>query len=146
MSRFIVSTILFATAILPSGCGLLGNLAPQPLTTVRLVNNGEFDVRVTVVFDDQQDAPRELLTEFGTALQFTLSPGQSTSFSRDCDEIQAITLDNAELRIIGGVGPSFDSEVFRDGSDFNCGDVIEFSFDHSDILVDFDADVAILTE
>jgi hypothetical protein len=146
MSRLIVSTILLAIAIVPSGCGLLDNLVPQPLTTVRLVNNGQFDVRVTVVFDDEQDAPRELLTEFGTALEFTLSPGESTSFSRDCDQIQAITLDNAELRIIGGVGPGFDSEVFRDGSDFNCGDVIEFSFDHSDILVDFDADVAILTE
>lgn len=129
-----------------AGCNLLGLVVPKPETTVRLVNNGNFDVRVTVVFDDEQDVPREALTEFGNALQFTLAPGESTSFSRDCDEIQAITLDNAELRIIGGIGPNFDSEVFRDGDDFNCGDVIQFTFDHSDILVDFDADVAVLSE
>lgn len=148
MNRLTQLTIPAACAIVLalSGCNLLGNLAPQPETTVRLLNNSDFDVRVTVVFDDEQDAPRELLTEFGTALQFTLSPGESTSFSRDCDEVQAITLDNAELRIIGGVGPSFDSDVYRDGSDFGCGDVIEFTFDHSDIIVDFDADVAVFTE
>jgi hypothetical protein len=108
-----------------------------------LINDGDFDVHVTVVYNDEQDTPRAALTEFGTALEFTLAPGETTSFSRDCDQIQAITLDNAELRVFGGVGPSFDSDVFRDGSDFGCGDVIEFTFDHSDILVDFDAQMSV---
>ena len=146
MNRSTASVLGIVAALVLPGCNLAGFLIPQPLTTVRLVNNSEFDVRVTVVFDDEQDVPREVLTEFGNSLQFTLAPGESTSFSRDCDEIQAITLDNAELRIIGGLGPSFDSEVFRDGEDFGCGDVIEFTFDHSDLLVDFDADVTITSE
>lgn len=139
----LAGAVLAAAAFASLGCDFLGALIPQPETTVRLVNNGNFDVRVTVVYDNEQDAPRDALTEFGTALQFTLAPGESTSFSRDCDAIQAVTLDNAELRIIGGIGPSFDSDVLRDGSDFGCGDTITFTFDHSDILIDFDADTAV---
>lgn len=142
-SAIFAGAILAATGFSMGGCGLLGTLIPQPLTTVRLVNNSDFDVRVTVVYDDEQDTPRAALVEFGNALEFTLAPGESTSFSRDCDQIQAITLDNAELRVVGGFGPSFDSDVFRDGDDFGCGDVIEFTFDHSDVLVDFDAEIAV---
>lgn len=126
-----------------SGCGLLLDIVNPPITTVRLVNNADFEVRVVLYYDDEQDAPRDLLTEFGVRMELTLAPGETASFTRDCAELQALVIDNAELRVIGQVGPEADTEVLRDGRDFDCRDVITFTFDHSPLLVDFDVGVAI---
>ncbi|MGE0480439.1 MAG: hypothetical protein AB7Q17_08200 [Phycisphaerae bacterium] len=125
------------------GCGLLLDVVNPPITTVRLVNNSDFDVRVVLFYDDEQDAPRDLLTEFGVRMELTLAPGETASFTRDCTELQALVIDNAELRIIGQVGPEADTEVLRDGREFDCRDVITFTFDHSPLLVDFDVGVAV---
>jgi hypothetical protein len=39
-------------------------------------------------------------------------------------------IDDADLQIVGGIGPETDTRVYRDGDDFNCGDSITFTFDH----------------
>ncbi|MCH7884473.1 MAG: hypothetical protein IIC01_04415, partial [Planctomycetes bacterium] len=51
--------------------------------------------------------------------------------------------DDADLLILGDIGPEANSDVLRDGDDFSCGDTIVFTFDHSGILVDFDVIVSV---
>jgi hypothetical protein len=125
-------------------CGILdGRLLPET-TSVRLVNQGDFDVVVELYIDDVQEIPREALTEFGTRMEFTIPPGEAVTLNRDCDELQAIVIDDADLQVAGQVGPETDTDVLRDGDDFGCGDTILFTFDHSPALLDFDVTVTVL--
>lgn len=121
-----------------TGCPFLIDLLRPRTTTVRLVNEGAFPVEVELYYDDDQEIPEALLRETGTRREFTLDPGQVASFSDDCDDLQAVMIDDADLRIVGGIGPETDTGVLRDGDEFGCGDVITFTFDHSEIIVDFD--------
>ena len=143
MRRTLVPALMAGLTCGMTGCGFVLDQVTPNTTTVRLVNDGDFDVHVELFIDDDQEIPRDLLTEVGTNLEFTLSPGEATSFSRDCDDLQAIVIDSADLDIVGDVGPSADTDVLRDGSDFGCGDTIRFAFDHSDVVVDFDISVAV---
>jgi hypothetical protein len=140
MMRSMVAVI---GALALTGCGLLGNLLGPKRTTVRLVNDGGFNVEATIYISDNQNVPEALLTELGTELSYTIPPGETVSFSRDCDQLQAIVVDNADLEVIGQMGPQASSDVLRDGSDFFCGDTIVFTFDHSVLLVDFNVTASV---
>ena len=120
-----------------TGCQFLVGLVTPSTTTVRLVNDGDFDVEATVYIDDDQNVLEDLIDDVGTQLTFTIPPGETREFTRDCNAIQAVMIDNAELRVIGAIGPETSSEVQRDGDDFNCGDIVTFTFDHSALLTDF---------
>ena len=63
------------------------------------------------------------------------------SFTQSCDDLQAIMIEDADLQIIGGIGPEANTDVLRDGDDFGCGDTIVFTFDHSDLIFDFEIEV-----
>ncbi len=139
--RFLMFGMFLA---LCTGCdslsGLLGFLQPNRVTVV-LVNNGAFPVEGNLFYDDDQDTIEAVLTETGTERAFTVAAGGRSSFSLSCDALQAIILDDANLRVVGGVGPNASTDVLRDGSDFRCGDTIVFTFDHSDVILDFDVTV-----
>ncbi len=126
-----------------AGCEQLAAFFGPARTTVRLVNNADFDVEVVLFYGSEQLVPEDVLTATGTRVEVTLSPGEVTSFSRECENLQAIIVDDADLQVIGGGGPDARTEVQRDGTDFNCGDTITFTFDHSVVVVDFDVTVAV---
>ncbi len=126
-----------------AGCDAInsiGDLFDPPTTRVELRNNGDFAVNAVLYISDEQDIPRELLTEVGERIEVTIDPAETLMLSRDCDELQAIVVDEADLQVIGAVGPEADSEVLRDGDDFSCRDVIEFRFDHTSLILDFDVE------
>lgn len=125
------------------GCQFLTNLVGPNSVQVRLQNDADFDVAVTIYVDDDQNVLSDLIDNQGTLLTFTLSPGEVQEFTRDCDDLQAIVVDNAELRVLGQIGPEANTNVLRDGDDFNCGDRISFTFDHSAVLTDFRVNVAV---
>jgi hypothetical protein len=132
------------TLLVPlSGCPFLLDLANPPVTTVRLVNNGDFDVRVVLYYDEQQDTPEDVLDDVGTRVEFTLAPGGVQSFSRDCDDLQAVIVERAELMLIGQIGPEAGSDVLRDGDEFDCRDTITFTFHHSQLLIDFNVSTSV---
>jgi len=123
------------------GCdALLGLVEPQ--TTVRLVNDSDFAVEGDLFYDDEDDTIEEILEENGTRRQFVIAAGGESSFSVPCDDLRAMIISDADLQIIGGVGPSASTDVLREGDDFDCGDVITFTFDHSAAIVDFDVEVS----
>ena len=58
------------------------------------------------------------------------------TFTRDCDDLQAIMIEDADLQVLGGlITPDADTDVLRDGSDFGCGDTLTFTFSHPDIAL-----------
>jgi len=130
--------VLAAMCPVVSGCDALEELFGSDTVTVRLVNDGSFDVEVEIYISDQQDIPEAVLTLLGTKLDYTVEAGGTVTFTRSCDELQAIVVSDADLLAVGGLRPDTSWEVLRDGDDFSCGETIVFTFDHSIVLIDFD--------
>jgi hypothetical protein len=121
---------LMALTLLMWGC--------NPATIVELENNTGGELHVTVFYSSVQEIPEEALEE-ASELSFTIPAGECRRFSRDCDDVQAVKID-ADVDLAGGFGPSNDTGVFRDGSDFGCGDVLHFTFTASitELTIDFE--------
>jgi hypothetical protein len=128
-----------------TGCGILGLIGQTRTTTVELRNNGDFPVSVVLFYDDEQDTLDGAIQETGTERTFTIDAGQSQTLTRACDDLQAVIIDDADLEVVGSVGPEDRSDLLRDGDQFRCGDTIVFTFDHSDNILDFDVTVNVTT-
>lgn len=117
-----------ALALMVAGCD---TIAPSSVT-VELANTGNFAVDAKLFVAQDQEIPEFLLTTIGEELSYTVPAGETVTFVRDCADVQAIIVDNAELLVLGGVvGQSTDSDILRDGTDYGCGDRIRFTFSHS---------------
>ena len=126
------------------GCASLLNFLQSSVTTVRLVNNGSFTVSVELYTSSEQNIPEAVLTaDNDDREEYAVPAGETVTFARDCDDLQAIIIDEADLNLVGQAGPEASTGVLRDGDDFGCGDIITFTFDHSEILVDFDVAVSV---
>lgn len=143
MSNYRVTLIALSAMIpcLSGGCpvgGLLDLLGPSG-TTVQLVNtSNDFALDVELYTGEDQNALELTLTEFGERRQVTVPAGETRSFTLSCDKLQAIIIDRAELVLIGDIGPDQKSRVYRDGSDFNCGDTLVFTFSHPALPLSLD--------
>jgi hypothetical protein len=125
------------------GCNALGDIGdiifPRRIT-VRLVNPGDFPVEVNLFYGDEQDTIEDLLEEFGEQVVVTVAPGDTYTFSRSCDDFQAVFIEDADLQLVGDIGPGSGTEVFSDGDDFGCGDTITFTFNYAAIPFALDID------
>lgn len=121
-------------ALTLAGCGVV----PPPQVTVRLVNNSEFPVDVVLYYSDDPDNSRDVLRVLGQKLEFTLPANDPSppSFGRNCDDLRAIVIDEAQLRVLG-VGPRAQSNVLSTDGDFGCLSTITFTFDHTNAVTDF---------
>lgn len=112
-------------------------------TTVRLVNNTSHTVEVQLFYHDTQELPKDLIKLDGTEVNQTVLSGAVQTFSRDCDALQAIYIENAKLRVLGDIGPNEDTDVFHEPDDFTCGDTLTFTFTQnligSDLAIAFTA-------
>ena len=109
-----------------------------PQTRVDLVNSTPFPVDVELFYDDDQLAPEFLIEESGEGLNFTLQPGETQSFSRNCEDLQAIFIKDADMRIVLGISPEANTRVYREPDDFGCGNVLRFEFTANDLGTDLD--------
>ena len=126
-----------------AGCETLVLFFPPTTVTVLLVNDGSFPVSVDLFYSDVQEIPEFLLTEVGTEVNLTVGAGLSRTIIRDCDQFQAMIIDNADLKVLGSIGPEASTGILRDGDEFGCGDVITIRFSHSEAIVDFDVSTSI---
>jgi len=143
MTRIMQVALGIAVLAATAGCGVLDLLLPST-TTVRLVNNGNFTVEGELFHGDEQFTIKELLKETGEELNFSIPSGETQTIIRDCDEIQAIFIDDARLQALL-LTPDDDTELLQDGTDFDCGDTITYTFTHSAILTDFEISTAVTT-
>jgi len=126
-----------------AGCDVLLDILVSRTVTISLVNDSSFDVAVSMFTSDSQDIPAFLITTVGEQSTFTVPAGQTVTFFQDCDEAQAILIDDADLLVLIGLGPETSSDVLRDNSDFSCGDVVTFTFTHSAAILDFDVTTSV---
>ena len=126
-----------------AGCNAVDRLLSPNTVTVSLVNHGDYPVDVRLYISGDQNVVEDLLTQFGNEVDYRVDAGGTVDFTRDCDNLQAIIIKNAALDVVGDIGPQKSTEVLRDGDDFGCGDQITFTFDHSDLILDFDIAVAV---
>ncbi|NOX57343.1 MAG: hypothetical protein GXP29_00600 [Planctomycetes bacterium] len=148
-SKTSTSIVFLATALTltcATGCGVLGSLGDllgANRVTVRLINNStQFDVDVEIRYGDENLELKDLLKAFGRRTDRSIPPGETVEFSRDCDELEAIFIDEAKLQA-PLTNIKEDTNVLVDGSDFSCGDTIVYSFSHSAILIDFDISTSV---
>ena len=146
MNKRVVMAPLLAVLLAAAGCndlGALADLLAANRVTVDLVNNAASPVDLTLIIGDEQLLPGFLGELLGEELDFVLQPGETSSFSRDCDDLQTIFIEDADLLVLGSLGPEANTDVLRDGDDFSCGDRIVFTFAHSAVVLDFDVTVSI---
>ena len=151
--RRIAASICAVGLLAGVGCAGLPFLLFSNAVTVTLVNESGSRVDVELFLSDEQDIPRALLLEvdkdlvdrLGERVDVRLSPGGRSSFFRSCDDLQAIVVGDADLNLLGGLGPDASSAVLRDGDDFGCGDKIQFIFRGGSNLLDFDVDAVVVS-
>jgi hypothetical protein len=120
--------LALAMTILAAGCD---SLAPTTVE-VELVNSGSFPVAAKLYIAQDQEIPEFLLTSVGEELEYSIPPGETVTLVRDCPEIQAVIVDEADLQLLGSAfSQTAGSEILRDGTDYGCGDRIRFTFTHS---------------
>jgi hypothetical protein len=107
-----------------TGCG-------TQQTSVELVNNTSHTVDVQLFYHEEQNLPEALIEADGTEVNYSIPAGQSRSFARDCDDLQAIFINDAEMQIAPGISPEADTDAYREPDDFTCGDTITFNFNES---------------
>jgi hypothetical protein len=102
------------------------------------VNSGNSTVEVVLYVGSSQYTAKDLLRLFGDEIQRTLLANETTTISLDCDDLQAVFIDNAEVNRIGGLGPAAESDLLLDGTDFGCGDTIRFTITYTVLNLDID--------
>ena len=137
MNKSLAVAVLVCLSAGLAGCDSLVSSLRQRETSVVLVNSSDFDVEVVLFYGDDQNILEALLTEIGEEMTLTLGAGEQITFSRDCDDLQAIIIDDADLLLVGRLDPEVKTDVLRDGNEFGGGDTITFTFDHSDAIFDF---------
>ncbi|MCH8150170.1 MAG: hypothetical protein IH987_19695 [Planctomycetes bacterium] len=150
--RRIGTSICAVGLLVGAGCAALPFLLFSDTVRVTLINETGSSVDVELFLSDEQNIPRLLLLEvdkdfvdrLGERVDMLILPGGRLSFFRSCDDLQAIVVGDADLNVLGGLGPDASSDVIRDGSDFGCGDEIQFIFHDGGNLLDFDVDVVVL--
>jgi hypothetical protein len=146
MVRIAVMMTLSLLGITLAGCdglgGLIGVIRPDRVT-VQLVNSTDFEVDVMLRVSASDDITiKDFLDELGQELTFILAAGQSTSFSRDCDDLGSIRVEDADMLIIGEVGPDEETEPINLEREFDCGDTIRYTFEApSTLRLTIDTDI-----
>lgn len=128
-----------ALACLIAGCDVIPFLLLPSTVTVELVNDSlTAPVTVRLFYHDDEDVFEAILVQslLTTERDETILPGETVSFTRDCDDLRAIIIERAELQVFG-FSPEVDTGVLRQGEDFFCGSTIVFRFTHSSLIFDF---------
>lgn len=113
--------LLAALPLVAGSCGAVQ-------TFVALINATNFPVDGRLFYHPEQSLPESGIELLGTEVAFNIEPGQTFTFSRDCDDLQAIFIKDADMRVAPGVSPETDSEVYREPTDFSCGRTLTFTF------------------
>lgn len=125
--------------LVPVLCLLMGvNCLPEQQTTVTLRNNTNFPLDVELYYHHEQEVTEFLIDETGTRMTFSIPAGGTESFARPCEDLQAIYIKDAKMRLLGGIGPTASTRIYREPGDFGCGDTLTFTFTQNAIGTSLD--------
>lgn len=142
VKKTVQNLVVVLAGVMLVGCDGI-TIAVEPRTvTVTLVNASAYPVDGTLYISDEEGLAVIGLIDVGEEVEFYLDPDTMHSESYRCDEIQAVVIADANLRVALGLGPEASSDILTDGDDFSCGDTIVFTFSHSAVLADFDVFVS----
>ncbi len=136
-SRLVVVGGVLALA----GCDALSLFLPNTVT-VSLINNGTLPVDGQLFYDSDESALDLLndisaldnfIREFGDEIQFDLAGGETMTFTRSCNDLQVIFIDDANVRLAGIVTSDDNTDPIREGQDFVCGSTITYTFESNDL-------------
>lgn len=122
-----LALVALATSAL-TGCSFLLDLLPTSQVQVEFVNDTDFSVTVQAFYNEDDDALELVLEETGTEVNQTIPAGETRSFTRNCADLGAIYIERAELNVVGSIGPEDGTGVQRQGSNFDCGETLRFTF------------------
>lgn len=130
MSYRVGSMFLIGFLLPMTGCDALRSILVPSTVTITFENeSAQFKVDGTIVYDDRNHLLKADLRAFGTERDFDLDPGELFSFPPfDCDDLETLMIEDADLRIAIGISPETSTDVLRMGEDFECGDEIVFTF------------------
>ncbi len=105
---------------------------------MNLANQTKFPVDVRLFYDDDQNLPEALIEIDGTEVTVTVQPADTYTFSRSCEDLQAIFIKDADMRVAPGISPEASTRVYREPGDFGCGDTLTFTFTQNALGTDLD--------
>ena len=113
-----------------AGCGFgLSIFLPSTVTLTFVNEIGDFDINGKVAFDNRDALLPADLIGFGESRSFSVAGGGSTSIGPlRCGDVESLVLYEAELQVIGGIGPDTNTGILRIDEDYDCGDEIVFTF------------------
>src|SRR5262249_3763054 len=118
LRRFLTLMVLAVASAGVWGCGTTGG------KKVEVFNDTDFDLLPNLQFGPDPATFPGLPLATGV-----VSSGDSPVFSLQCIELGAIFSNEAELLLLGQpIATANDSVTLKRGTDFNCGDQIEFHF------------------
>jgi hypothetical protein len=85
-------------------------------------------VDVQLFYHENQLLTEGLIRSGGEEVNASVSSGATYTFSRNCEDLQAIFINDADLRLVGTIGPEASTRVYREPGDFGCGDILTFTF------------------
>ncbi len=138
MKRTLAILFLSLAVLIPTGCDSLIGLLQLDIVTVVMINEGNDNIEGELYYASEQLLPREAIIAGGERVNFDLRAGETFVFSRDCDDLQAILIADADVQSVFGQNES--TSTLRDGTDFNCGDRITYRFRYNDLGLNFDID------
>lgn len=120
--------VMLAATLVTVVVGLNACWLPPPQTTVSLVNSTNHRVDVQLFYHENQYLTEGLIERNGVEVTVSVAPGATYTFSRNCEDLQAIFIKDADLRLVGTIGPEASTRVYREPGDFGCGDILTFTF------------------
>lgn len=138
MKRWIKGTLVLLIISL-AGCGNVLNALGIQTLTITLFNATDFPVDGSLYTNKHEEFSVGDITLTGDERTFDLDPNESVSFSDlSCDDVQAMQITDANLRIALGISPSASTDTLFDGDDFHCGEKLMFTFTQQGLLDDFE--------
>jgi hypothetical protein len=104
------------------------NCVPERQTSIVLRNQTNFTVDVELYYHHRQEIPQFLIDETGTRMTFSIPPNGVESFSRPCEDLQAIYIKDAQMRVLPGISPDANTRIYREPDDFGCANTLTFTF------------------
>lgn len=118
-------------------------LFPANVVTVEYVNDADADVAVWLYTDDEDDEDADDLVEDGEEWESLVPVGEAVSFNIDCDDVGSMVVGEAQLLVLGNIGPSTWTDDLHIGEEYECGDVVTFTFYNSPTLTELHAEVSV---